>query len=145
MPRDTISEFTDAFIGTMLQDLEQTENEERFLEGLDEIEISRDDLDPGALEKIVRSCREFYIANETHIHAKDACLREGTYSDGFYNPVPFAGSDFYMSWVGHGVGFWDTTCWKAEHGQPMYDYAKGMGYFKLYLGFDWKTCFLVLI
>lgn len=134
MPQCSASHLADSFIAVMLQDLEQTENEQRFIDGKPEIEINREDIDADALQQIVRDCQAFYIANENHVHASGACVR-----DGCDDQAGFAGSDLYMTRAGHGVGFWDSTCWKPEHGQPMSDYVDGMGYFEPYIGDDGKV------
>ena len=134
MLRDNASELADAFITTMLQDLEYTTNEKNLLEGRDvpDVELDQSDLDPNTLRYIARFCQDFYIANEEHIWAEGACKRESVYSI-----ASQTGSDLYMTLMGHGVGFWDPTCWDKTHGGAMYEYVQGMGHFDgAYIGDD---------
>ena len=138
MPRDSASELADSFVATMLQDLEYTTNEENFIEGRDapDVELDQSDLAEDTRQYVVKFCRELYIANEGHIHAPGACKRDLTYG----GVVSSAGSDLYMTVVGHGVGFWDSTCWDETHGGAMYEYVQGVGHFgDAYIGDDGKV------
>lgn len=50
--------------------------------------------------------------------------------------VALAGSDFWMTRQGAGVGFWEHPDWPREPGQRLYKAAKKFGEFDLYLGDD---------
>lgn len=126
------TDFADAFINVMLEDLEMSHEEDTGTP----IILAAIDIDSESYEKIVRKCASFYSANEHLINAPGACKRS------FYNgsPEKHAGSDLYMTWYGHGVGFWDDGCWATEQGEELDAAVKELGYFGgAYIGDDGKV------
>ena len=97
MTTDSLSQFTDAFINTLIEDLEANDREEGNERDLELSQETHND--------IARMCKEFFIANEEQIH-----VVEGRGCSG----VQEAGYLFYMTIVGHGVGFWDNTIMSNE-------------------------------
>ena len=134
---DSASELTDAFIAVMLQDLETTTNEENRSEGRDvsDVDLDQSDINPDTLRYIARFCRDFYIANEEHIWAEDACKHDAT-SNIIFN----AGRGLYITLAGYSAEFGDSTYWDKTHGGAMYEYVQGMGHFDgAYIGDDGKV------
>jgi hypothetical protein len=125
---DSAGLFADSFIATMLQDLDLTTQEETG----ESPNTAREDIDPDTLRGLLAELRGFFIENESLIRP-EACMRPG-------DVVEAAGSDLYMTRVGHGVGFWDSTCWASPEGDLLDKAAKAMGHFEgAYLGDDGKV------
>lgn len=97
----SLSEFTDSFINTLLED-------HQFYEMDDGVGDERFDrkLADEANSTLKALCLTFFKTNENDIH-----LIEGR---GGASGVQEAGYLFYMTIVGHGIGFWDTTIVKDQ-------------------------------
>lgn len=125
MPRDSLTEFTDAYIVAALwSSLDDDGNPlgDRF---------DSDDIDSETLAAMRADCRAFYIANETHI------LCDGGPSIATASQVEVAGHDFWLTRCGHGAGFWDGD-WPEPHATALDSASKAFGDVDLYVGDDYK-------
>lgn len=114
MPRDSLSEFTDAYI--------------ECAGWCDQEELKDAEFAPETLESMRADCAAFYIANE-------ALIGPDEYKGGGYSSVAMAGHDFWLTRNGHGAGFWDGD-WVEPSAAILTDAAHAFGQRDQYLGDD---------
>jgi hypothetical protein len=94
-----------------------------------------EDLAPEALASIVEDCNKFVEANSHRFkNAPDESC-----SDGIWTGEESAGYDFWMTRVGHGVGFWEPERQRkygTKNAQAMDEYSKNAGGVDPYVGDD---------
>lgn len=87
--------------------------------------INPDDIEPATLRAMVADCAKFERENRDLL---DRAMELSGNDDGQ------AGYDFYMTRVGHGVGFWETPDWPEAEGEELTKAAKKYGEFNLMIG-----------
>ena len=102
----------------------------------DDVDVGFSDLAPEALAEIINDCRRFFDSNLELI--EQAC-KHGGYK-GEYDEER-AGSDFWYTRCGHGVGYWDRGL-PDGIGDALSDAASKCGNVDLELGDDGKVYLL---
>ena len=125
--RDDLDEFTRSYIAAMLS----TTTDESDESGGDPLDSNYDveNIAPATLKRIVADCKKFQEENADAIAV--GCSRGG----GQWSDSELAGSDFYLTRVGAGAGFWDGD-WPEDEGKRMTDTAHADGGVDLYIGDD---------
>jgi hypothetical protein len=118
MVRDSLSEFTGAYIECALWSSDDESDEWR--------EASLADV---TRKQMQDDCKAFYIANEKHFDPDNYI---GQASGGF---IQQAGHDFWLTRCGHGAGFWDGD-WKEPAATELTKASKAFGNIELYVGDD---------
>lgn len=93
-----MNNFVTGFISTAMSDAEFTHIDSDGLDGIPYGEFDESDLSESDIAKIEKLCHAFQTVA--------ADLLAELYDSGAMDESS-AGSDFYMTRVGHGVGFWD--------------------------------------
>jgi hypothetical protein len=109
MVRDSLSEFTGAYIECALWSSDDESDEWR--------EASLADV---TRKQMQDDCKAFYIANEKYFD---------------HNYIGQAGHDFWLTRCGHGAGFWDGD-WKEPAATELTKASKAFGKVDLYVGDD---------
>jgi len=121
-----LDQFTRAYIEAMLW----STNDESDKSGGYPMENNYgiDDFSEEFLAETIADCTKFQLENKEDI--SNAYL-------GSYNPVEYAGHDFWLTRVGHGCGFWDGD-WEDDAGERLTEASKVFGEVEPYIGDDGK-------
>ncbi len=118
-----MDDFTRSYISAALETMSD-EDKERF-EGSPQVE----DIAPVTLKRMVADCKKFQEENAEAIAV--GCLRGG----GQWSDDALAGTDFYLTRVGAGAGFWDGD-WPEPQAKQLDAAAKAFGNVDFYVGDD---------
>lgn len=123
-----LDKFTRAYIEAAFFSSSYGENGEHELNET----YSVDHLAPDTLERMKADCAAFYAANRHDIEF-------GFVENARYPEITAAwraGTDFWFTRNGHGVGFWEGDRWLPEQGERLSTAAKAFGEYDLYPGDD---------